>query len=321
MGKNRLYRMFDWLCGLVALAPLTIALAVLSGNGHRWIDLAAQFTVPLFWVTLICTFIAAIARMTVTARTGGLASVLVLAAVWPQWFPAGTKAQDGAEVIKVYSANLWARNTDVSAMAASIAAADADIVLLVELGDAPSAELDTLLAEYPYRSVSRPGNVNVAPARTAIASRWPIRPIEENTRDRLSAMAAIVETPLGDTGVMAAHLTRPWPFRMQFGQIGQVEDMADIRPELGGKAIIAGDFNSVSSARIGRQIKDSMGLTPAPAPLGTWPTYVPSIFGITIDQVWYGPELAIVERRLGQANGSDHRPVITRFTLARQPSK
>lgn len=321
MTKARLYRMFDLFGAWVALGSVAIAVAALSGIGHRWIDIFAQFTAPLFWATLICTFIAAIVRMKITARTGVLASVLMLAAVWPQWFPPTGKAQQNTPVITVYSANLWARNTDVEAMKASIAKAEPDIILLVEVGNAPAADLDSLLAGYPHRAMSVAGNVTVAPARALVASRWPIKPIKENTRDRLAAMSAIVETPLGDTGVMAAHLTRPWPYMYQWGQIGQVEDMTAIRPELGDKAIIAGDFNSVSSASIGRQIKDSMGLIPAPAPLGTWPTFLPSLFGITIDQVWHSPELAILERRLGEKNGSDHRPVITRFTLARSPEK
>ena len=37
---------------------------------------------------------------------------------------------------------------------------------------------------------------------------------------------------------------------------------------------------------------------------------------MTIDQVWRSPDLALLERRLGRKNGSDHRPVVTRFTLA-----
>lgn len=317
MRKSFLFRLFDTLCALVALVPSVVALAALSGIGHRAFDLLAQFTAPVFLATLICTAVVALLRLKTTAIAGLLSSALLLAAVWPQWFPNAPSPHHDAPVITVYSANLWARNTDIAAMKASITKANPDIILLVEVGDAPADNLDQLLVGYPHRAMSRAGNITVAPARTLVASRWPLKVIPENTRDRLSAMAAIVDTPLGETGVMAVHLTRPWPYQHQWGQIGQVEDMAAIRPELGERAIIAGDFNSVSSARIGRQIKDSMNLSPAPAHLGTWPTYLPSPFGITIDQVWHGQSLAVVDRRLGQKNGSDHRPVITRFTAAR----
>jgi type I restriction enzyme R subunit len=86
--------------------------------------------------------------------------------------------------------------------------------------------------------------------------------------------------------------------------------------ELDGPVVVAGDFNSVSSARIGRQIRRDIGLRPAPGFPGTWPTDLPSALGITIDQVYASPDLAFVSRRLGQPTGSDHRPVVTEFTRA-----
>ena len=38
--------------------------------------------------------------------------------------------------------------------------------------------------------------------------------------------------------------------------------------------------------------------------------------GITIDQVYRSPDLALVSRRLGEPTGSDHRPVVTEFRKA-----
>jgi len=315
--RSLLHRLIDIVGTLAALLPLVIGVAALSGSDHRWPDILAQFTAPVLVATLIAVIFAALLRLKATAVTGLVALLALTIAVWPQWFPSAPTPQKDAPTITVYSANLWAKNTDVTAMALSIAEADADIILLVELGDVPADKLDVLLPDHPYRLVSAPSNLTVAPARAMVASKWPIKRVPDARRQHLSAMTASVQTPLGEVGVMAAHLTRPWPYQFQWGQIMQASEMADIRPYMGRKAIIAGDFNSVSSARIGRQVKDTMGLVPAPAPFGTWPTKLPAVFGITIDQVWYSPELALVDRKLGQDNGSDHRPVITRFTLPR----
>ena len=315
--RSLLHRLIDITGTLAALLPLAVGVAALSGSDHRWPDILAQFTSPVLTATIIAVVIAGILRLKATITTGLVAILALAIAVWPQWFPGAPKPLHDAPTLTVYSANLWAKNTDLTAMALSIAQADADIVLLVELGDAPVAELDVLLPDYPYRLVSAPGNLTIAPARTMVASKWPLKRVPDARRQHLSAMTARVETPLGEIGVMAAHLTRPWPYQYQWGQILQTTEMAAIRPHMGAKAIIAGDFNSVSSARIGRQVKDTMGLIPAPAMVGTWPTRLPAVFGITIDQVWYSPELALIDRRLGQDNGSDHRPVITRFTLPR----
>jgi endonuclease/exonuclease/phosphatase (EEP) superfamily protein YafD len=86
---------------------------------------------------------------------------------------------------------------------------------------------------------------------------------------------------------------------------------------LDGPVVVAGDFNSVSSARIGRQVQRDLGLRPAPGFPGTWPGDLPSAFGITIDQVYASPDLAFVSRRLGRPTGSDHRPVVTEITRAK----
>ncbi|WP_297802821.1 endonuclease/exonuclease/phosphatase family protein [uncultured Brevundimonas sp.] len=307
---------FEILATGVTLAPLGVAVASLIQSDHRWPDLANQFTAPALLACVAWAVLLLVLRLRVSAMFASVTAAALLVAVWPQWFPKTPQPDPASEVITVYSANLWARNTDVDAMARSIAAADADIILLVELGDVPAEDLDRLLPDHPFRKVSIVGNRNVAPARAMVASRWPIDPLRENTRDQLFSAEARVRTPIGRVGVMAAHLTRPWPYRYQWAQINQTTDMEPIRKRLGDDVIIAGDFNTVSSGRIGRQIKDNMDLLPAPGFPGTWPSKLPSAIGITIDQVWYSPTLSLVERRLGMPNGSDHRPVITRFRRA-----
>lgn len=299
----------------VTLAPLGLAVAALIRSDHRWFDLANQFVAPAFLASIVWLLLLWLVRLRPAAIIATITTGLLLWAVWPQWFTPRIQSDPASETLTVYSANVWARNTDMAAMARSIADAKADIVLLVEVGDAPAADLDVLLPDHPHRVVSIVGNRTVAPARALVASRWPLKPLKENVEDQLFSAAARVPTPLGEIGVMSVHLTRPWPYQYQWAQIIQTEDMAKQRPRLGDAAIIAGDFNAVSSGRIGRQVKDSMGLIPAPAPVhaGTWPAKLPAFAGITIDQVWHSPQLALVDRRLGLKNGSDHRPVITRF--------
>ena len=313
-------RIFSVIANIIAcaitLAPLAVALAALSRSEHQGLDLANQFVAPALVASVVWTVALAVCRLRISAVFALVVTALLALAVWPQWFPARGKADPASESLTVYSANLWARNTDVRAMAASIKAANPDVVLLVELGDAPSSELDTLLPDHQYRLVSSVGNRNVAPARALVASRWPLEAFEENTSDRLVALSARSETPLGPVAFTSVHLTRPWPYRQQFVQVGQVEDLAVERERLGQTVIVAGDFNSVSSGLIGRQMKETTGLVPAPGFPGTWPTKYPSPLGITIDQVWHSPDLVLTERKLGRKNGSDHRPVITRYQRA-----
>jgi endonuclease/exonuclease/phosphatase (EEP) superfamily protein YafD len=307
-------RWIEALLRLALTAPLLLGLLALSRVGHRWVDILFQFTAPLLIVTAAITAIVSVARMR-AAAWHGLAATLVLAlAVAPQWVPHSPPPRPGAPIVRLYSANLWALNADVEAITASVAAADADVVVLVELGDAPAARLDRVLAGYPHRILSPRIDRSSGAARSVVASRWPLTAIRDRP-DGLHAVGATVRTPLGPLNVLGVHLTRPWPFQEQWGQISQTMALEAVVSDLSGPVVVTGDFNSVSSARIGRQIRD-IGLSPAPGFPGTWPAAVPSVFGVTIDQVYRSPDLAFVSRRLGRPTGSDHRPVVTEVTLA-----
>lgn len=303
---------------LVLIGLSVEGMVVLTGSDHRWIDFLAQFTGPALLAATGLTLGCALLRLWPAVGVGGLALLILFAAVWPQWMtPTGVRQPD-QPVIRLYSANLWAPNTDVDAMAASIKAADADIVVLVEVGDAPIAQLDRLLAGYPHRRVNGSKKLGHSLSRSVIASRYPITKKLPWRRDGLAAIGAVVSTPLGPITVFGVHLTRPWPYEYQWGQITQVMALTERRKAAEpGTTIVACDFNSVSSARIGRQIKKDLSLVPAPGFPGTWPTRLPAVLGITIDQVYRSPDLALVGRRIGRPTGSDHYPVVTEFTRAK----
>lgn len=307
--------LLDLMVRLVLAVPLGLAVVALSGIGHRWFDILAQFTAPALPATVVLTILIALTRLKVAALHGLVACVALLAAVAPQWFPGGPRAQTGAPVVRLYSANVYYLNTDVAAMRRSIEAADADIVILIELGRDATGRIDEVLQGYPHRAVSTHLDGTRGPARSVIGSRYPLTPLPD-AADGLHAVAAVAQTPLGRLNVVGVHLTRPWPFQEQWGQISQTMALQAGVETLSGPVVVAGDFNSVSSARIGKQVRRDLGLHPAAGFPGTWPAALPAPLGVTIDQVYASPDLAFVDRSLGRANGSDHRPVVTEFTRA-----
>ncbi|HYC67585.1 endonuclease/exonuclease/phosphatase family protein [Brevundimonas sp.] len=306
---------WDALIRLALAFPPGLAVAALSGIGHRWIDILAQFTAPALVATALLTGLLALTRFRMAALQGAVACVALLVAVAPQWFPRGPEPEAGAPIVRLYSANLWARNGEVDAMAASVREADADIVVLIELGDVAAGRLDEVLAGYPHRVATPRIDRSSGAARSIIASRYPLTVIADRP-DGLHAVGASVRTPVGPVHVLGVHLTRPWPFQEQWGQIEQTMAIGAIRADLTGPMVVAGDFNSVSSARIGRQMQRETGLRPASGFPGTWPSGLPAVAGVSIDQVYASPDLAFVRRRLGQPTGSDHRPVVSEFTRA-----
>jgi endonuclease/exonuclease/phosphatase (EEP) superfamily protein YafD len=298
-----------------ALALAAIGAAAFSGVGHRWVDILAQFPAPAFACAVVLTVLALLLSMRRVAGLCLAVSALLAAAAWSQWFPPRASPAPGSPSMTVYSANLWARNSDVTAQVRSVAAAQADIVMLVEVGDAVTPHLDRLLASYPHRLASQVHDGANGRSRTVIASRWPLG--ETNFSDPVWGLEAVAQTPLGPVRLVAAHMTRPWPFQYQWGQLIHAERLAQLKGDDMRPFILAGDFNSVSTARVGTLIKNLNGAWAAPAWPGTWPSFVPGAFRVTIDQVYYSPELALTSRRLGAPTGSDHAPVITTFSRAR----
>lgn len=295
--------------------PALVAVAALSRVGHRLPDLLTQFTAPALVAAVVLCGAFLLGRLWGMAALGAGVAGLLLLAAWPQWTPERGRAV-GPESLSVYSANLWARNADVDAIARSIEQADADVVMLIELGDAPAARLDTILAAYPHRVSTPRGDRTSGAARSVIASHRPLKRLRDAEGQGLAVLVAEAETTLGPVNLVAVHLTRPWPFQPPYGQISQARRLAGLRAGLDGPVVVAGDFNSVSTGRIGRQIRAETGLIPAPAWTGTWPAVLPSVLGVAIDHVWRSPDLALVERRLGAKTGSDHRPVIVRLKRA-----
>ncbi len=300
---------------LVFAAPLGLALVALSGIGHRWIDILAQFTAPALIVTAGLTAATGLIRLKAAALHGVVACIALTIAVAPQWFPTGPEPQPGAPVLRLYSANLYYLNDDVAAIRGSIVEADADIVVLIELGRDAAVQADALLEGYPYRVASMRLDQTRGPSRSVIGSRHPLEALPDPP-DGLHSVAAVAQTPLGRLNVVGVHLTRPWPFQEQWGQISQTMALQAVVDGVTGPVVVAGDFNSVSSARIGKQIRGDLRLHPAPGFPGTWPTDLPAPLALTIDQVYASPDLAFAGRRLGRPTGSDHRPVVTRITRA-----
>lgn len=305
----------DWLVRLALGVPMGLAVVALSGIGHRGFDILAQFTAPALIITAGLTALLALTRLKAAALHGLAAAIALALAVAPQWAPAGPRVEATAPMVRLYSANLYYLNDDVPAIRRSIEAANADVVVLIEVGQGPARRIDEVLEGFPYRAASMRMDLTRGQSQSIIGSRFPLTVLPDPP-DGLHAVAAVAQTPLGRLNVVGVHLTRPWPFREQWGQISQAMALKAVVGTMTGPVLVAGDFNSVSSARIGKQIRHDLDVHAAPGFPGTWPTDLPAPLTMTIDQVYASRDLAFVTRRLGLANGSDHRPVVTEITRA-----
>ena len=113
-------------------------------------------------------------------------------------------------------------------------------------------------------------------------------------------------------------MTRPWPFRAKGALQRQLwhitKGIKQGQPE---PLVVVGDFNSTASGALLDAFARELELAPAAAPLGDWPTPLPAPFRIAIENAFAGHGETIVERTLGQPNGSDHQPIVFEVAPAR----
>lgn len=180
------------------LAPLATLVMVGHAQIPDWLGGLGSFTESFLpWTGLVVPVLLVCAAI---RRSATLAvAVLLPAVVWSALF-GGTladKRADGGD-LTVVTHNVDEQNPHPARTARALAASDADVVALEELGDDTSVYRAVLRDRYPYHSVQ--GTVGLwsrhtlTDARTVDIASWP------------RAMRATVRTPKGPVAVYVAHL-------------------------------------------------------------------------------------------------------------------
>ncbi|NEX92457.1 endonuclease/exonuclease/phosphatase family protein [Caulobacter sp. 17J65-9] len=293
----------------LGLVGLIAASGVWLSDMHPGFALSKQFAGPAFVLAIVGAVLAKVMGRARSLMAFLAAAALLLAPLGRQWLPSAPAAEAGAKPVRVYFANLWVKNDQLDDAARSIADAQPDIVALVEAAEPQLRQSRRIFEDYPYvigggRRGDMSGNV--------IASRWPVERMRGRNQDGLSVVEAMVHAPGRQFRLVVVHLTRPWPFTDDQAQRAQLEQLVNrIRSDgLPERTVVVGDFNSTLSGDLLQQFQEDAGLTAAPARVGTWPAMLPGVLRLGIDNVFVSEDLTVVNRAVGEANGSDHRPLV-----------
>ena len=262
------------------------------GQMHRSFDTIAMGR-PAFG--LLCIFGIILAKsLRVKLLLWGVFVVAVSTVIIP-FLP-----QEPGGDLRVYSKNLWFENSEISAVALDIEAADADVVMLQEVSDQNNAILDLLVESFPYQHLCRFS----ALTGIALASRYPFdgEPLCSNRR----AVAAVpIEIKNEKVWLVSAHIPWPWPHDSADNET----DAERVLSELDGIVVVAGDFNIMPwSGRVGRVA--SITNTRLAGPVR--PTLNFRNLPLPLDFV-LAPEGGSVELR--PLLGSDHAGILANLTL------
>jgi len=218
--------------------------------------------------------------------------------------------------LKVYSANIYIDNDNLSKLNRELEEINPDIILLEEVVPENIKRLQPVIKTYPYHEkIIFSGERKVG---FVFLSKFPVlnthvTQLSEWGNFILEAMLDINQSPIMFYGV---HAQRPH-LRNYTERKNQLLWLARQIREKRLPVIVAGDFNSSPYSPIFRDVVRTAGLKDTREGFGwlpSWPTYFPPIW-IPIDHILVSPDIQVLKRTTGSYFGSDHYPVIAELSL------
>ncbi len=304
---------------LALAATLLVSLPLVAGflgRLHPAFDAFSHFRAHLAVLLALCALALLAARqflhgavglvlaLAAFATTTGLLPVSGSAAAAPE------VADDGAARYTLLHLNLRYDNAAPEKVLSLIGRTRPDVITLAEAAPRWRKRLAAISAAYPYGFHCDGRGTSVM-----ILSR---RPFIGEGACPMGGRAALATVDFGGQAVDVAglHLSWPWPF-------GQNDEIAELLPQLlalGDRALAAGDFNAVDWSAAVRLVADAGGFE-RPQPLGsTWiarslPDAMRRTIGLPIDHVMAKRGVLLHDLRRLDDVGSDHLPVLARFSL------
>jgi endonuclease/exonuclease/phosphatase (EEP) superfamily protein YafD len=294
------------------VVPLTIATILgFAGRLVWWLELASHFRLQLFWGSSIVFAMFVLARRRVGMICAALLCATNAAVIVPLYLaaPVSVGAVD-RPILRLLIANVHTGNRDHGRLLELVGTENPDLLLLEEIDAVWLAALEPLTADYPYRIVRpRADNFGIA--------MWSRVPIEARVRWFGSAGVPSIQAQLQHAGsavrVLLTHPLPPMSARNARLRDSQARAVARAVRQLGGRVILAGDFNMTCWSPAFADLLEESGLSDSTRGFGpqtTWPTTLPLPCRIPIDHCLHTPDFEVVDRRVGPDIGSDHLPLV-----------
>ncbi|MCB9550134.1 MAG: endonuclease/exonuclease/phosphatase family protein [Myxococcales bacterium] len=301
----------------LGLATLTLLGLALGELGRWWwlADLATHFRAQALAPAGLALLLALWARHRLALALSAAAVAWTVAAVAPLY--RGATPAPAAGTLELLVANVNRSTGDPAAVAALIAASDADVVGLVEVDDRWLAALAPALARYPHRlAETRDDNFGLA-----LYSRLPFQSAAALRDRRDPLLLATVQVAGTPVGLLLVHPPPPVSADVAAWRDAALADFAVLRRGLPARVAVLGDLNATPWSRPLVALLAAADLREGRAEAGaglapTWPAQLPGFLRIPIDHVLVGGPMTLTRFALGPPNGSDHLPV--RATLAVQ---
>ncbi len=327
-------------CGayLVAVIALYLMIRLI---GERWLPVSLLLFGPRWMVALPAVPLMVTAVLARRRLAIGATLIALIVVVWPlmgfcvSWARLkGDPPTDGAYHLRVISFNAHEQSVprDRKAWDEMIRTAQPDVIALQEWRGGPTV------------TGAAGGWYGIDDGELRLESRYPVHQTGSLFKSDLPSMGAAtqfeIETPAGPVPFVVVHFASPhgslrdavqgrrrWGSNPTLGENTQDRDdqaqaIAQAAKELGGQAIVLGDFNLPSDSQTFRQ---SFGaLTDAfvnDGGFGFGWTYTTRSTAVRIDHVLVGSHWRCGRAWVGPNVGSPHRPLIADLELVRPEPK
>jgi endonuclease/exonuclease/phosphatase (EEP) superfamily protein YafD len=288
-------------CVALALPILVAGIICVINPADGLLYLIDIFTQPVLTASVLLTIAILLLRRYAVAAISGVGIALMLISIVPPSLPGQPPVDADAKPITLMWSNMFVRNPVPQKILPWVAKKQPDIVVLVEVASRQREALSGILKDsYPYVVVMND---------MVVASKYPVSKPRARVRG-FAAYLMTVNTPHGRINLVAAHLTRPWPYTPIGVQSYQFDHLYDgLKPIPEQKMILVGDFNSSPYAAHLRDFARRRKMSVTYGLAGTWPAVLPAFGRGSIDNVLVSRDLHLTGRDVGPYVGSDHSPV------------
>jgi endonuclease/exonuclease/phosphatase (EEP) superfamily protein YafD len=301
----------DGLLDVIIVMGLSASWLGLLGGLHWALDLLSHFR----WQYLLVSVLAVAWTFWRRRRLALAVSLMTLAL--NGWLIGGLMMDSqGVDAnnqhrLRVVSVNVLASNPKKEQVLKYLREADADVIILIEMDDEWTRQMEPLRDSHPHGAVQAEGGNS----GLALFSRLPlqsVRLMELGERGR-KAVEARLRHEGGEAVVVGVHPVPPIGPSRTADRDRYLSDVAAHVAAVNSPALVIGDVNATPwSAGVRLLTKDGR-LRLAP---GSWkPTWqARNIFAIPIDHALCSAGLVILNKHVGPDVGSDHRPIVVELS-------
>lgn len=312
-------------CALYTGLAICAATALL-GTRWAWYPWPFELLVhwPEVWGTALVggTAIALSRRRRLLALVGAgalLAGALPLAPyLLPREPLAAAEPESSARRLRLLVANVWCERAPTPALAELVRREAPDLFAVIELTPTWLAALEELADLLPHR-VTAPRE---DPFGLALFSRWPLESLHVGPVGvgGYELLLARVAHPAGALSLAVAHPRAPQHPLGWYGRNDYLAAVAEHLRAAPAPRLLAADSNATPWSGPMRTLAARTGLVDARSGrgwLGTWPTFLPSVFLRPIDHVLHEPAMRVLRFAVTESFGSDHRGLAVELLLPR----